>query len=81
MHYRVEHALPNKDVEVLQYGAISREAAQARARRLSEKVGELGHGVGGHSVYLFGYDEEGDQEYFCFFGGGLAEKDLVKDWA
>lgn len=81
MQYRLEHSLPNGQEETLQLGAISTAAAQARARRLSTKVGELGHGIAGHSVYLYGSDAEGtDQEYYSYFGGGLAEKDLVKDW-
>lgn len=81
MQYRLEHSLPNGKGETLQLGVISTAAAQARARRLSEKEGNLGPGIGGHSVYLFGSDTEGtDQEYYCYFGGALAEKDLVKDW-
>ena len=81
MQYRLEHSLPNGKEEIFQLGALSKGAAQARARRLSEKEGNLGPGIGGHSVYLFGFDAEGtDQEYYSYFGGALAEKDLVKDW-
>lgn len=81
MQYRIEHSLPNGKEDILQLGAISTAAAQARARRLSAKEGELGPGIPGHSVYLYGFDEDGtDQEYYSYFGGGLAEKDLVKDW-
>lgn len=80
MQYRLEHTLPNSKEEILQFGAISTAAAQARARRLSEKEGDLGAGIAGHSVYLFGFNEDGDQEYYSFFGGSLTEKNLVKDW-
>lgn len=81
MQYRIEHTLENGKDETIQLGAISTSAARSRASRLSTKVGNLGHGIPGHSVYLYGFDDEGtDQEYYAYFGGGLAEKDLVKDW-
>lgn len=79
MNYSVVHS-GNGGAGLTNYGEISASAAMARARRLSEKEGDLGAGIAGHSVYLFGFNEDGDQEYYSFFGGSLTEKNLVKDW-
>lgn len=79
MNYRLEHHIDGKD-EIIPLGLISTAAARSRARRLSIKDGDIGHGIG-HSVYLLDADADGtDQEMFSYFAGELVEKDLVKDW-
>lgn len=79
MNYRLEHHI-NCKTETISLGVISTSAARSRASRLSMKDADLGHGVG-HSVYLIGTDENGDdQEMFSYFAGVMTEKDLVKDW-
>jgi hypothetical protein len=79
LKYRIEHHINGRD-ETVHLGHVGAAAARSRARRLSEKDGDLGPGLG-HSVYLMAADADGvDQEMYCYFAGSLAEKDLVKDW-
>lgn len=80
MSYHIEYRSPGEGEKVITLGAVGTRSAQDRARKLSQKDGELGAGLG-QSVYLIGTDGSGDMmEHYNYFGGSLVEKDLVKDW-